>query len=63
VTELKSKEAQFIKKVFEQQELPKHPIIVVLLGQLKKLTSLIDENPEHQQKVRAIFDYIKANWE
>lgn len=59
---LKSKEAKFLLAVFEAQDPPSHPLLKVLLGQLQKLSALIDEKESYQKTVRGIFNFIKENW-
>lgn len=63
MTEPISKEGKFLKQVFDQLELPKHPILAILVGQFVKLTSIVDGNPELQATAKRTFDFIKENWE
>ena len=59
---MKSRVAQFIFDLFDREPMPKNPLLGIFYQQLKKLTQLIDENPEYQAKAESMLDYIKENW-
>jgi hypothetical protein len=61
-TNFQSREAIFLYYLFDNLPVPQNPIAAIMVGQFKKLVSLIDENPEYQKIVANLFHKIKEEW-
>lgn len=62
MNEPESKEGKFLKLLFDQMGVPKHPIFAIMVQQLAKLTNLVDKNEEIRAMVRRVLNYVKENW-
>lgn len=59
---LKSKEAIFLASLLGGFEMPKHPIMAILYGQLSQLLALVDGNEEYQKAVSKALTTVKEKW-
>ena len=57
-----SKEGKFLKVLFEQLGVPKHPVFAIMVQQLVKLTHLVDTNAEIRAMVTRVLNYTKEHW-